>query len=267
MEIENIAVSQDSFHRGAFEVFQPRDGRHRSGSDALLLAAALPEKASGKLADLGAGAGVAAMAALAMNPNLQSVMVDSDPAMVAMAKRSIALSANRNLAMRAAVLQADVTLSGQKREKAGLTNDSFDHVIVNPPYNSAAQRPSSDPARAFAHIMGEGGLEAWMRTASAILRFNGMLHMIYRTENLGEIIASAQGRFGAIAILPLHARIGAPAGRIIIRAVRGSRAPLTIHPGIVLHNEDNSPTELANKALNGKTRLFAQANSGQAPSA
>ena len=52
-------LSRDRFFRGGFEVLQPVNGGHRSGSDALLLAASIEERASGQLADLGAGAGVA----------------------------------------------------------------------------------------------------------------------------------------------------------------------------------------------------------------
>jgi tRNA1(Val) A37 N6-methylase TrmN6 len=254
--IADVDVSRDRFHHGAFEAYQPVRRGHRSGSDALLLAAALPRNATGVLADLGAGAGVAGFAALAMNPTLRAVLIEVDPVMAAIAARSLSLAGNRSIGGRASTVVADATLSGRMREEAGLANESFDFVIMNPPYHPAGQRASSDPARARAHVMGEGGLEPWMRTAAAILRHDGMLHMIYRAENLGEVIASAQGRFGGLAILPLHAYRDAPAGRVIVRAARGSRAPLSIWPGVVLHEADGASTALADEALNGRARLF-----------
>ena len=52
--------SIDVFHRGRFELVQPSGQGHRSGIDAMMLAAAVPEGFDGHCADLGAGAGAAA---------------------------------------------------------------------------------------------------------------------------------------------------------------------------------------------------------------
>jgi tRNA1(Val) A37 N6-methylase TrmN6 len=55
--------------------------------------------------------------------------------------------------------------------------------------------------------------------------------------------------------MPLFPGRGAPAGRIVVRAVRGSRAPLLLMPGVVLHGDDGKPTPLADLLLNGNARL------------
>jgi tRNA1(Val) A37 N6-methylase TrmN6 len=259
METSLPELSRDSFHRGAFEVLQPVSSGHRSGSDALLLAASLNEGAKGKLADFGAGAGVAALAALAMNPSLSAMLVELDPTMAQIARKTLALEANAALAGRASVLEADVTVTGSRREKTGLANAHFDHVIMNPPYNHAGQKPSADPLKALAHKMTEPGLEAWMRTAAAILKPGGAVYLIYRAEMLAEVLASMHGRFGGVSIIPLHARPGMAASRIIVRGRRGSRAPLSICPGVVLHEPDNSPSQIAEQLMNGKSRLFEAA--------
>ncbi|MGI9400064.1 MAG: tRNA1(Val) (adenine(37)-N6)-methyltransferase [Rhizobiaceae bacterium] len=248
-------LSQDSFYRGGFEVFQPVGVGHRSGSDALLLAASLPQDARGLLADLGAGAGVAALASLKSNPALEAVLVEIDPIMVGISRNSLALPFNSDLADRAKLMKADVTLSGSARQKAGLADNSFDHVIMNPPYNHPGQRSSPQPLKALAHKMAEGGLEAWLRTAAAILKPGGWVHLIYRAESLGEVISSMQGRFGAISIIPLHSKAGEKASRIIVRAKRGSRAKLCIAPGIFLHEANGKPTELADELINGRRRM------------
>lgn len=248
-------LSQDSFFRGEFEVYQPVGVGHRSGSDALLLAASLPHNAQGLMADLGAGSGVAALAALAANPRLEAALAEVDPVMATLARKSLTLPANSALAGRAKVLEVDVTLIGGEREKSGLANASFDHVIMNPPYNHPGQKPSAKPMKALAHKMGVGGLDAWMRTAAAILRPGGWVHLIYRSEMLGEIISSMQGRFGALSIIPLHARADEKAARVIVRGNRGSRANLSVLPGIILHEPDGKPTTFAEELINGKRRL------------
>jgi tRNA1(Val) A37 N6-methylase TrmN6 len=250
-----LTSRRDAFFRGRFEVLQPTDQGHRAGSDALLLAAGLMEGASGLLADLGAGVGVAGLAALAANPGLEAVLVEIDPDMSDLARESLELPANAAIAGRARVLKADATLTGDKRQAAGLANHSFDHVIMNPPYNHASQRPSPDELRSLAHTMGEGGLDSWLRTAAAILRPGGTVLLIWRTERLGDVLAGMQGRFGAISIMPLYAREGEAASRIVVRAIRGSRAPLSLSQGVVLHDADGSQSPVADQLLNGNARL------------
>jgi tRNA1(Val) A37 N6-methylase TrmN6 len=38
--------------------------------------------------------------------------------------------------------------------------------------------------------------------------------------------------------LPIHARAGEPAIRVIVEGIKGSRAPLSIRPGLILHGPD-----------------------------
>ena len=72
-----LPPTRDMFHDAAFEILQPVNG-HRAGLDALLLAAALPENAEGTVADLGAGAGTAGLAALNLNRELDLLAVEKN---------------------------------------------------------------------------------------------------------------------------------------------------------------------------------------------
>ncbi len=54
------AVTADAFLGGKVEALQPAAGHHRSGLEAVLLAASLDSRIAGTVVDLGAGAGVAA---------------------------------------------------------------------------------------------------------------------------------------------------------------------------------------------------------------
>lgn len=250
-----IDSSIDSFHAGGFEALQPTSGGHRSGMDALLLAACVPDVDRGIVADLGAGAGVAGFAALNLNPNLELVTAEIDPDLANLQVESLGLTANRHFDDRVTVLTADVTKTGTARLETGLTDNMVDHVIMNPPYNSPNYRKPTDASKTVAHIMAEGGLDAWFRTAAAITRPGGTFSVIYRTENLPTILACAQGRFGGLAILPIHSRANEPAKRVIVKALRGSRAPMTIVPGLVIHNDDGSFTPIADAVFKGKQRL------------
>ncbi len=250
-----METTRDKFHDGAFEALQPSTRGNRSGMDALLLAAALPKNASGILADLGSGAGVAGLAALNLNKELKLLSVEKNPEMAELAQKTLQLSGNSRLFSKTKVIEHDVTSSGVDRLKAGLAPDSVNHVIMNPPYNTSRERPPKDAMKAEAFMMGEGGIDAWFRTAAAIVRPGGTLAIIYRTENLGEILACSQGRFGGLEIMPIHSRADEAAKRIIVRGTRASRAPMAIVPGFVVHNDDGSFSETADAIFKGKARL------------
>jgi tRNA1(Val) A37 N6-methylase TrmN6 len=55
--------------------------------------------------------------------------------------------------------------------------------------------------------------------------------------------------FGAVAVLPVHAKPDAPAIRILLRAVKGSRAPLALRPGLVLADAHGRPSAQAEAVL------------------
>ena len=242
---------------GKFEVLQPVGKGHRAGLDAIFLAASLPGKISGRLADLGSGSGVAGLAAIALRTRLNVTLVENNPLMVELAGQSSKLAKNANLRHRVEVLQADITLSGSHRQNAGLMTDSFDYAIMNPPYNDATtNQASSDETRAQAHNMGGGGLDAWMRTATAILKPGAMMAMIHRCCSIGQIIAATQGRFGALTIMPIYSYADQPAKLLLVRAIKGSKAPTIFAPPIFVHNEDGSFTTKANAVLAGDAFLF-----------
>ncbi|MGI9352564.1 MAG: tRNA1(Val) (adenine(37)-N6)-methyltransferase [Rhizobiaceae bacterium] len=257
VEIQSVLeeTTVDSFHQGAFKVLQPKNSGHRSGMDALLLAASIPENAQGILADLGAGVGVAGYAALNLNRDLDLLAVEKNPQMAELARRSLMLDGNANMKIRTKVLEVDITANGAERLKAGLNSESVSHVIMNPPYNMTSLRPSPDLLKAEAYMLGEGGIDAWFRTAASILTPGGNLCMIYRTENLGDILACAQGRFGGLEIMPIHSRCDEAAKRLIVRGTRGSRAPLSILPGFVVHKNGGGFTSFAEKVFNGETYM------------
>lgn len=252
----DAAPSADAFHRGRFVVVQPRDG-HRAGLDAMLLAAAVPDGFGGRLADLGAGAGAAGLAVAARCPAASVVLVEREARMLAHARLTLAHAANAAFAGRVELVAADVTLTGRARREAGLDDGAFDFAVMNPPFNEGSDRASPDALRRAAHVMADGLFESWLRTASAIVRPRGMVALIARPQSLRDILAALDGRFGAARILPVHPRAGAPAIRVLARAVRGSRGGLALEAPLVLHGDDDGFTPAAEAAINGRAGLFA----------
>jgi tRNA1(Val) A37 N6-methylase TrmN6 len=76
-------------------------------------------------------------------------------------------------------------------------------------------------------------------------------------EALASLLAAFDRRFGALTLLPLAPRPGLPASRVLIRGIKGSRAPLTLLSTRALHEMEGnafSPEFVA--ILTGATPLL-----------
>lgn len=247
----------DAFHRGRFFLVQPACSSHRAGMDALMLAAAVPTGFAGRLADLGAGAGAAGLAVLSRCGQARAVLVEREPDMAAFAEKSLALAQNAALTARTEVLVADVTLSGEARQEAGLCDNSFDFAIMNPPFNRGRDRATPHALKRAAHVMQDDTIERWLRTAAAIVRPRGGLALIARPESISAILTALEGRFGAAEICPIHPRADAVAIRVVVRAVRGARKMPVIAPSLFLHETSGGGFSARAEAINsGKEALF-----------
>lgn len=247
----------DAFHRGAFHLVQPSAKGHRSGIDAMILASTVPEDFSGKVADLGAGAGAAGMAVAARCPAAQITLIERSSEMLLYAEKSCTLAENAHLRTRLSWLQADVTMAGPERLAAGLQDNSFDFVIMNPPFNQSHDRATPDALKAQAHVMHDGMFESWIRTSSGILRPRGQIAIIARPANLSEILHAMERRFGSIGIIPIHAREEEAAIRVVITGKKGSRAPVFLAPALKLHKSSGHEyTPRAESLINGSGSLL-----------
>lgn len=227
----------DAFHFGEFYIVQPKGRGHRSGMDAMLLAALVAGKGPMRVADLGAGAGAAGMGVASRIEGAEVVLFERSAEMAVYARKSMAHPDNARIALRLSLVEADVTLKGKARLAAGLADDAFDHVIMNPPFNNAGDRRAPDSLKAEAHAMESSLFEDWIRTAGAILKPGGQLSLIARPESVAEIITACGKRFGGMEITMLHAREGENAIRLLATAIKGSRARLVFRAPLFMHGE------------------------------
>ena len=235
------ATTDDAFLGGRLRVLQPATG-YRAGLDAVLLAAASPieDGKAARVLDAGAGVGVVGLCVAARIPDAAVTLVEREPALADLARQN----AERNgLADRIEVVVADVGEGGRILHGGGplgaLAPGAFDHVVANPPYYAAGTGTSpAHPVRAGAHQMAAGDLDRWVAFLATAARTGGTVTLIHRADALAAVLAALEGRFGALCLLPVHPRAGQPAHRIIVAGVKGSRAPLKIEPGLVLHDAD-----------------------------
>ena len=238
--------SEDAVLGGRLMLRQPKRG-HRFGHDAILLAAACPARRGDHALDLGAGVGAAGLALAKRVAGISVTLVEIDPQLSALAQAN----ADRNgFSASIRTVALDVTGSRRAFAKAELVPGSAMHVLMNPPFHDEiSHQASPDPERARAHIGSSTTLAAWVTTAAWMLRPRGTLTLIWRADGLLDALSALAKAFGGTAVLPVHGKPGRSAIRILLRAVKGSRAPLELVPGLVLNDASGRPTPEAQAVL------------------
>jgi tRNA1(Val) A37 N6-methylase TrmN6 len=222
-------TSVDAFLGGMVEAVQPKRGHHRSGLEAVLLAAAIEVDFTGTAVDLGAGVGVAGFGIAARCPGARVVLVERDAEAIACAGAALARPANRDFADRVSVVSADIGDWDSGSAKA-------DTVVMNPPFhgNGAGTR-SPRAARAAAHVLGDDGLSPWVDAAAGALAPGGRLVVVFRADQLEALLAALGRQFSDSVILPIRPRERLPAHRVLVRAVRGRGQSSRTLPPLTLH--------------------------------
>ena len=216
------APTRDAFLGGRLHLWQPGRGGFRSGSDAVLLAAACPARPGETVLDLGCGSGAAMLCVAARVPGVRVTGVERDPEAAALARRNGAEVAEGDM--------ADLPPDLRAR--------NFDHVICNPPYFAhGAGDPAADLAREAALREGAAGLGPWCDAACRRAGPRGTVTMIARADRLADLLAGLAPRLGDLRVRPVAARPGEAAGRVVVRGRKGARAPLRLLAPLSMHPE------------------------------
>ena len=219
-----MQTTLDAFLDGKVQAHQPKHG-YRAATDPVFLAAACLAKPGQTVLELGCGVGVASLCLMSrVDVSVTGLELQSDYA--ALARQNAA----RNQ-FEMDIIEGDIAaLPSELREQ------SFDHVIANPPYYPKGGGTSAaDAGREFANreIL---DLDVWVDAAARRLKPKGWLTLIILAERMGELLVAMGDRFGAVEIIPLTARAGRDAGRIILRARKGAKAPLRLRVPFVIHD-------------------------------
>jgi tRNA1(Val) A37 N6-methylase TrmN6 len=242
--------TEDAFLGGQLRLRQPKSG-HRAGHDAMLLAAATPARSGDRVVDFGAGVGAAGLALAKRVAGIDLVLVEIDQALADLARGNAAANA-----ISADVVVLDVTAAADAFAAAGLTPDSADVVLMNPPFNDPSRhRASPDQTRKTAHVATAATLESWIHASRRVLKSGGVLSLIWRADGLAEVLAALGRGFGSLAILPVHSDAAQPAIRVLIRAVKGGKAPTHMLAALMLNDESAVPNKQVQEILAGRRVL------------
>jgi tRNA1(Val) A37 N6-methylase TrmN6 len=228
--------SEDRFLDGRVIARQPIRG-FRSGLDAVMLAAAVPATAGDRVFELGCGVGVASLCVAARVESCAITGIDTLGELVDLA----------NANAHANGMESRVHfVAGDALDPPAALRRSFDHVFVNPPFHDDEGNISPDRARALA-LQDGGRLGDWFSKGLKRVRSQGTFTSIIRADRLAEALAELPPH--GVTLFPLWPRSDAPARRVIVQARKDSRAPLTLLPGLVLHEPEGINTEAADAIL------------------
>jgi tRNA1(Val) A37 N6-methylase TrmN6 len=248
-------ITEDAFLGGRLRLRQRRKG-HRAGHDAMLVAAAAGAEPGERVVEFGAGVGAAGLALARRVGRIDLTLVEIDEGLAALARENAALNG-----IECRVVALDVAAKAEAFTAAGLAPDSADHVLMNPPFNDATRhQPSPDAGRRTAHEAPASMLDVWVHAARRMLKSGGTLTLIWRADGLGDVLAALGRGFGGIAILPVHPKSDAAAIRVLVKAEKGSSAPLTMLPGLLLNTADGKAAPQAEAVLRGEETLRLAAN-------
>jgi len=223
----------ETFLDGKVRVDQPESG-FRSGLDAVMLAAAVPAQAGEAALELGAGAGTASLCLLARVADLALTGVEIDKNLTALANGNAATNG-----MKANFVCADIFALPPELKR------DFDQVFCNPPFHGEGQI-SPNEMRAAA-LMDQGRLEEWLRIGLQRTISGGFFTTILRADRLNEALAALPEK--GVTVLPLWPKAGESAKRVIVQVRKGSNAPFTLLPGLVLHQANGAWTSEADDVL------------------
>jgi tRNA1(Val) A37 N6-methylase TrmN6 len=237
-------VTEDHVLGGRVALAQPAKG-YRAGLDAALLAAACDAGPGERVVEAGCGVGAALLAAAARRPDASFLGLERDPAALALAQRNIRAN---GLEARVATRLCDVAVARLETP--------FDAALCNPPFFDDPQAlRGPDPAKRGAHIA-DDGLGAWTAFLLGAVRDEGTVTVIHRADRLADLLAGLGAGAGSFQVRPIHPFADAPASRILIRAVRGGRAPLRLLAPLILHERGGGKhAPLAESILRGEADL------------
>lgn len=244
-------LSDDKFLCGKLQLLQPVKG-YRAATDPVLLAAACAARSGQRVLDVGCGAGAAALCLASRVPGLHISGLELQAGYADLARRN---GARNNIDFD--VHQGDLTKMPKELRV------DFDHVITNPPYYPQGGTTSPNMVRAKA-MQVDLPLSVWVEACARRLTPGGWLTLICGADGLPAVLAGMGDKLGSVAVLPLSAREGRAAARILVQARKGGRgafrllAPFVIHEGEAHAGDRESYTPEANAVLRKGEALSAK---------
>lgn len=236
------ATTHDTVYQGRVQLIQPEAG-FRTGSDSLMLAAALPDMDKGDALELGCGPGGALLPAAFRLTQVRFTGVEQAAGVADMAREGTRLNG----------FEGRVTIeTGEASAWVRGQENRFDLVFANPPYFEPGRisQPGEGKSGAYVESL---PLEGWIKAMLHAARPRAPIVLIHRAADLARLLVPLDRQAGEITVLPIASRTDEPARRVLVRARKGlKRGPLTLLPPLVTHDAAGARTPLAQSVVEGR---------------
>jgi tRNA1(Val) A37 N6-methylase TrmN6 len=231
--IADLETTEDALLNGRIRIRQPARG-YRVNVDTLLLAATLPPEriGGGRVVEPCCGVATALLAVAAKYNRegaIEFVGIERDPKYAALARQNVELNGQGH---RVRIIEADALDSSAD---FGV----FDRIFFNPPYDDPGEGRAPAEAKRSA-CTSDRPIADWIKVWSNRMAAHSNMTLIHRAHRLGDILAALEGRLGGVEVFPIRPAADAKARRVIVRAWKGSRAPLKLFAGLDLHPSEVS---------------------------
>lgn len=230
----------DDLQRRGLKIIQNRS-LFCFGTDAVLLAWYAGVKEGGRVLDLGTGTGIVPLLMYGRYGRGSYTGLEISARCADMARRSVRMN---SLEETITIIHGDIREADRIFPAA-----SFDTVTGNPPYMAADSGivPKDREIAAARHEI-LGRLEDFTRAAARALKPGGSFYMVHRPGRLAQIFACLQQdgmepkrmRF-------VHPRADKEPSLVLIEAVRGAGAGLTVQAPLILYEADGTPSAAMNE--------------------
>lgn len=227
--------SRSFYPRG---LHQPESG-FRFSLDALLLACYPKLGKTAQILDLGCGCGVIGLGVLLLYPekNIQVTAVDIVPEMVEYARMNAQML---NLHSCFQTFNLDIK---QIQNSQLVLPESFDQVLVNPPYRKPGEgRHSPKPDKHLACFEGDTQIGDFFLAAAYALKNKGRVCLVYPASSQVYFWEPLlKNRLEPKRMRYVHSRNHVPASFVLLEAIKNGGRGLTVQPPLYLYNpEQNS---------------------------
>jgi len=184
-------------------------------SDAVELSNFAKVKKKGILVDLCSGSGVVGILTLNKNDAKICHMVELQPRLIEMAKRSVEYNNQQNL-----FVFHNNKLQGIAKE---IGYGFADTVTANPPYMTTSNKIlTENNEKNIAKFEIEVTLEEVINEASKLLKFGGKLYIVHKEERLSDIVCFSR-KYG-LEVKVIKIKKGRASNIILVEALKGGKS-------------------------------------------
>lgn len=235
-------ITSDEILYGKLDLFQPERGP-RVNVDTILLSAFAKIKYREKAIELGCAHGAVSLLMALRYPGascIEGIEIQED-------LWSLGVKNIRRNGMQEKVR----FIHGDLRNISEIYRpQSFDVVVVNPPYFDAGKsRRSDDKVAAIANHDLSCSIDDVVSAASYLLRDKGRCYMVFTAARVDELMAALLARKMSVKrIRPVYPRPGRKASVVLVYACRNAGQGVLLDSPLMIYDEDGNYTEDLKKA-------------------